>query len=281
MTAESRWISADELLERLGDPAIALLEISFVASDESFRRGHIPGAVWAYWKELLWDAHTRSFADAPTLARRLGELGVRSDQTLVIYGDPVQFGTYALWVLMAHGQPDVRALDGGKEHWLGARLPLTPSTTQPVAAGPRAFGPEDPSSIVGRDDVLRALDSGSHAILDFRSPEEYSGERVSPHDMAGGVDHGAERTGRIPTARHLYYRELLRDDATLKPASEILTALQARGVALDDPIIAYCRLSHRASLGWLALTELGAQNVQVYDGSWTEWGSMVGMPIER
>jgi thiosulfate/3-mercaptopyruvate sulfurtransferase len=175
----------------------------------------------------------------------------------------------------------VRVLDGGKEHWAGAGLPLTKAATVTTPVEPRAYGAVDTSSIIGRDEVLRALESGSHTILDFRSPEEYSGERVSPNEMPGGVDHGAERKGRIPTARHLYYGDLLRDDATLRPAGEIASALASRGTSLDDPIIAYCRLSHRASLGWLALTELGAKNVQVYDGSWTEWGSIVGMPIER
>jgi thiosulfate/3-mercaptopyruvate sulfurtransferase len=131
--------------------------------------------------------------------------------------------------------------------------------------------------------VLQALQNGDGTvILDLRSPEEYSGERVSPYDLVGTVDHGAERSGRIPGARHLYYRDLLRDDHTLRPREEIRAALAERGVGPDDRVIAYCRLSHRASLGWLALTEVaGHRSVQVYDGSWTEWGSMVGMPIER
>ena len=119
-------------------------------------------------------------------------------------------------------------------------------------------------------------------ILDFRSPEEYAGERVSPVGMPGGVDHGAQRAGRIPTARHLDYRELLRDDHTFKTATELLEALRARGIERDDQIIGYCRLSHRASLGWVALSDVaGLESVRVYDGSWTEWGSIVGAPIER
>jgi thiosulfate/3-mercaptopyruvate sulfurtransferase len=281
MSVPSRLISPSGLLDRLDDPSVAIVEVSFSPSNDSYRRAHIPGAAWAYWKDLLWDPAMRAFASPATLGARLGELGVGSDQTLAVYGEPVQFGAYALWVLAAHGQHNVRFLDGGKDYWLAAGLPLKDGVETPRPRKPRAFGETHTSSIAGRDTVLAAVASGSHAILDFRSPEEYSGERVSPYDMPGGVDHGAERAGRIPSARHFYYRDLLREDATLRPPEEIVAALQARGVTLNDPILAYCRLSHRASLGWLALTEAGARDVRVYDGSWTEWGSIVGVPIER
>ena len=118
-------------------------------------------------------------------------------------------------------------------------------------------------------------------IIDFRSPEEYVGERVSPPGMSGGVDHGAERAGHIPSARHLDYRELLNDDHTFKQPAELLAVLSARGVERSDQIIGYCRLSHRASLGWVALGDVAKlDSVRVYDGSWTEWGSIVGVPIE-
>jgi thiosulfate/3-mercaptopyruvate sulfurtransferase len=276
-------ISPAEVRDRLGGDDLALLEVSFKNSDASYRSAHLPGARWAYWKALLWDELRREFAAPEVLAERLGAYGVRDDQTLVVYGDPVQFGTYALWVLQAGGQRDVRVLDGGKEHWIAAGLPLTTDEAELQAAPPRPYGPQDRSSIVGRDVVLQTLQDGNGTvILDLRSPEEYSGERVSPYDLVGTIDHGAERSGRIPGARHLYYRDLLRDDHTLRPPEELRAALAERGVGPDDHVIAYCRLSHRASLGWLALTEVaGHRSVQVYDGSWTEWGSMVGMPIER
>jgi thiosulfate/3-mercaptopyruvate sulfurtransferase len=260
-------LSPAEARDRLGGDDLALLEVSFENSDQSYRQAHVPGARWAYWKALLWDDLRREFAAPPVLAERLGAYGVRQDHTLVVYGDPVQFGTYALWVLQAAGQRDVRVLDGGKEHWIAAGLPLTTDVPGLQVAPPRPYGPEDRSSIVGRDAVLQALRNGDGTVLlDLRSPEEYSGERVSPYDLVGTVDHGAERSGRIPGARHLYYRDLLRDDHTLRPREEIRAALAERGVGP----------------GWLALTEVaGHRSVQVYDGSWTEWGSMVGMPIER
>jgi len=179
------------------------------------------------------------------------------------------------------GFQNVQVLDGGKENWLTAGLPLEHGRLPPDSSKPREHGEVDRSSVIGRDDVSQALAAQSHVLLDLRSPEEYRGERVSPYDMPGGVDHGAERAGRIPGARHLYYRDLLQPNATLRPESEIVSAAGERGVSFDDPIILYCRLSHRASLGWLALTEAGFRDVAVYDGSWTEWGSLVGVPIER
>jgi thiosulfate/3-mercaptopyruvate sulfurtransferase len=274
-------MSAPELLARLHEPGIAVLEVSASEDDSGYREGHIPGARWAHWKTLLWDARRRAFVDAGVLADRLGALGIATDQSLVLVGDPVQFATYALWVLSAAGQQDIRFLDGGKEHWALISGPLTDEVTATIPLGPRTPGPIDPTTVVGRDAVLLSLETGEHQIVDFRSDEEYSGERVSPYDMVGGVDHGAERTGRIPSAVHLYYGDLLNEDWTLRSRAEILDVLRAAGVDPERKIIGYCRLSHRASLGWFALTEVvGAPNVQVYDGSWTEWGSIVGVPIE-
>lgn len=279
--SESTLISAAELRARLDDPALALLEVAASPDDHGYREAHIPGARWANWKALLWDPRRREFATPGLLAERLGALGIGTDQTLVVYGDPVQFASYALWVLTAAGQQDIRFLDGGKEHWVLIDGPLTSEPTTFDRLGPRTAGAIDDTTAVGRDVVLRALETGGHQIVDFRSPEEYSGERVSPHGMPGGVDHGAERAGRIPTARHLYYRDLLNEDWTLRSREEILPVLAAAGIDPDADIIGYCRLSHRATLGWLALTEIvGAPSVRVYDGSWTEWGSIVGVPIE-
>jgi thiosulfate/3-mercaptopyruvate sulfurtransferase len=132
----------------------------------------------------------------------------------------------------------------------------------------------------GRDEVLGGLGDPRRRLLDVRSPEEYRGERVMPPP---DFDHGAERKGRIPGARHLYYRELLNDDDTFKSPAELQTVLAARGINPGefDDVVAYCRLSHRATLVWTALNYLlGFDHVRIYDGSWTEWGSMVGMPVE-
>jgi thiosulfate/3-mercaptopyruvate sulfurtransferase len=270
MTDGGRVISAAALRERLEDPSVSILEVSAATDEEGYRRGHIPGAQWAHWKTLLWDERMRAFPDPRETARRLEELGVGRESALVLYGDPVQYGTYALWALTASGQRDLLVLDGGKEHWVGAGHELSTAAEHSRPGGPRRAGPPDLSAVVGRADVLAAIDRPGQIIVDFRSP-----------GMAGGVDHGAERAGHIPSARHLDYRELLNDDHTFTTPAELAAALAARGIERDEQIIGYCRLSHRATLGWVALGDVaGLSSVRVYDGSWTEWGSMVGVPIE-
>ncbi|OGL02691.1 MAG: hypothetical protein A3E31_17510 [Candidatus Rokubacteria bacterium RIFCSPHIGHO2_12_FULL_73_22] len=214
------------------------------------------------------------------MGRRLGRLGVAPDTTVVLYGDPVQYGTYAFWVLTLCGHPDVRLLDGAKTRWVAEGRPLS---TEVPAPTPVAYPPEpgDASSRVGRDDVRAGLGRPDRLLLDARAPEEYRGERVMPPPF---FDHGAERTGRIPGAVHLYFRELLNEDDTFKPADELRRVLAARGAMPDRPgeIVVYCRLSHRATLLWFAMHHLlGHDNVRVYDGSWTEWGSIVGFPVEK
>jgi thiosulfate/3-mercaptopyruvate sulfurtransferase len=281
MIDSGRVISAAALQARLDDPSVRILEVSASPDDAGYRSGHIPGARWAYWKTLLWDERMRAFPSAEESARRLGELGLGGETTLVLYGDPLQYGTYALWALSAAGQRDLLVLDGGKEHWAGAGRPLTTARAEVVLSAPRPHHSEDRSLLVGRDGVLAAIGEPDIKIVDFRSSEEYAGERVSPSGIAGGVDHGAERTGRIPGAHHLFYRDLLNDDWTFRDAPELLAAAARQGIAPDDRVIGYCRLAHRASLGWVALGDrAGFSSVRVYDGSWTEWGSIVGVPIE-
>jgi thiosulfate/3-mercaptopyruvate sulfurtransferase len=271
-------ISADELAERLGKPGLAVLEVSFEPSDAAFCDAHVPGARWAWWKALLWHETDRRFPEPETLAARLSALGIGGDDTLVLVGDPIQFATYAYWVLHMACRGNVLVLDGGRARWLSGGLPVESGEAQPVTAAEHPSGSEDFSAVIGRDGVLAAL-GGERVILDFRTPEEYAGERVSP--ASAPIDHGAERKGRIPGARHLHHELLLSSDGTFRSPDEIAAVFAEAGVGPDDEVIAYCRLSHRASLGWFALTQLlGRERVRVYDGSWTEWGSIVGMPIE-
>ena len=277
--SETRLISADALAARLGEPGLAVLEVAFHDNDEPFREAHVPGARWAQWKKLLWHETDREFADGATLARRLGALAIAGDATIVLVGDPIQFATYALWVLHMRGWKNVLLLDGGRSGWLAGGFPVESGRPEHDAAlhEPPAGG--DESSRIGRDGVLAAVKHGDRAIVDLRSAEEYRGERVAP--LTAPFDHGAERKGRIAGARHLPHEALLRDDGTFRSPDELRAAFAGVGVGDGEPVVTYCRLSHRASLGWFVLTELlGRGGVQVYDGSWTEWGSMVGMPIE-
>lgn len=263
----------------LVDPGVRVVEVSS-RKDPASREARIPGAVRWYWKDLCWHDTDRQLATPAEMAERLGRAGVSRDATLVLYGDPVQYGTYAAWVLSMAGHPDIRVLDGAYTRWARDGRPLSAQEPEArsVEYGPAAAGP---SARVGRDDVLQSLGRAGRLLLDVRSPEEYRGERVMPPP---GFDHGAERTGRIPGAVHLFYRDLLNDDDTFRAPNEIRAALETVGAGPDQSadVIAYCRLSHRATLVWAAMTVLlGWDNARIYDGSWTEWGSIVGFPVEK
>jgi thiosulfate/3-mercaptopyruvate sulfurtransferase len=212
------------------------------------------------------------------MASHLGRIGIAPNTTIVVYGSPVQYGTYAFWVLAMAGHHDVRLLDGGRKRWIADGRPL--STDIPTYA-PVDYPPtvSDVSSRVGRDDIRAKLGQSGRILLDVRSPEEYRGERVSPPP---GFDHGAERKGHIPGAIHLHFRDLLNDDDTFKTPEHMQERLAQVGIHPEAvaEIVTYCRLSHRATLVWFALSSvLGYRQVRVYDGSWTEWGSIVGFPI--
>jgi len=274
-----KLVSPSWLLERLDDPAITVLEISSDPEAKSYLKGHIPGAIFSFWKDLLWHETDREFVSSSELSSRLGEIGVSTDSTLVICGDPVQYGTYALWVMTMAGVKDVRILDGSRTRWINDGNPLD---TEGLSREPIDNGSLDPSiaTRIGRDKVLQKINNPDTVLLDVRSPEEYRGERVSP---PGGFDHGAERKGRIPGAVHLFFRELLNDDDTFISKEKLERKFSEVGVKKSSgkDIVSYCRLSHRATLSWFAMSEiLGIEKAQIYDGSWTEWGSIVGFPIE-
>jgi len=274
-----KLVSPSWLLERLDDPAITVLEISSDPEAKAYLKGHVPGAIFSFWKDLLWHETDREFVSSSELSSRLGEIGVSTDSTLVICGDPVQYGTYALWVMTMAGVKDVRILDGSRTRWINDGNPLD---TEGLSREPIDNGSLDPSiaTRIGRDEVLQKINNPDTVLLDVRSPEEYRGERVSP---PGGFDHGAERKGRIPGAVHLFFRELLNDDDTFISKEKLERKFSEVGVkkSSEKDIVSYCRLSHRATLSWFAMSEiLGIEKAQIYDGSWTEWGSIVGFPIE-
>lgn len=279
MPEVSRLVSTAWLAERLSDPQVRVIEVSSATDDSAYREGHIPGAAWWYWKAALWHPTDRDFATSAAMASRLVALGITHATTIVVYGRPVQFGTYAFWALTMCGHPDVRLLDGSITRWKAEGRPL--SREQP-AFRPAVYSPtaRDESSRLGRDAVRAGLGRADRVLLDVRTPEEYSGQRVSG---PGGFDHGAERAGRIPGAVHLFFRELVDEDDTFKDPQTLRRILAGAGIRdAGQGVVVYCRLSHRATLAWFAMRYLLAYgDVKVYDGSWTEWGSIVGFPVER
>jgi thiosulfate/3-mercaptopyruvate sulfurtransferase len=245
----------------------------------AYRSGHVPGALGWDWKSMLWDSHMREFPSPQDFAARLGSAGIGNDTTVVFYGEPVQFGVYAWWTFTYCGHPSVKVLDGARVRWQAEGRPWTTEPARPRA--PVTYTPVERNvgMRMGREEVLSVLGRAGTVLLDGRSGEEYRGERVNG---PGGPDVGALRYGRIPGAKHLYFEELLEADKRFKSPDAIRKAVEARGATREKDIVAYCRMSHRATVLYFALTELaGYDKVRVYDGSWTEWGNLVGVPVER
>jgi len=274
-------VRADWLEDHLSDPDLRIIEVCSLPGNKTYQEGHIPGAMWVYWKAACWHQTDREFVTPAAMARLFGGMGISPQSTVVLYGDPVQYGGYAFWAFTMAGHSNLRLLDGGRRKWVTDRRPL--SSAVPRFAAVAYPVPAGTSSMrVGRRNVRENLQNPRRLLLDVRSPEEYTGKRVS--DYSFPVDHGAERTGRIPGAVHLYFKELLNDDDTFKAPEQLRRVLAAAGVAPEkfDDVVCYCRLSHRATMAWIAMTEiLGHTNIKIYDGSWTEWGSIVGYPIEK
>jgi thiosulfate/3-mercaptopyruvate sulfurtransferase len=271
------------LESRLGKPGLVLLEVSFYEPEKaSYFRGHAPGAHYVPWKEFCWHDTDREFATPEVMADRMAHFGVTDDSTVVLIGDTIQFATYAFWVLaMAGLEHLVTVLDGGSLNWAESGRPQTLEVLATPPFGTVTPRVADQSSRVGRDNVLSHLDDPGRVLIDVRSPEEYRGDRVAP--LTAPYDHGAERTGHIPGAKHLYYLDrLLRADGTFRSPDEVIAEFEEEGATVDKEIVTYCRLAHRASLAWFALTRLADRpNARIYDGSWTEWGSIVGFPVAR
>jgi thiosulfate/3-mercaptopyruvate sulfurtransferase len=279
--ASSSLVSAAWLEEHLADPDLRIIEVCSLRDDKTYHEGHIPGAMWVYWKSACWHETDRDLVTPAAMAKLFGGMGIGPQSTVVLYGDPVQYGSYAYWAFTMAGHKNLKLLDGGRRKWVNDKRPLSRNVPHfPAVAYPEPKGTS--SMRVGRRDVRDNLGQPQRLVLDVRSAEEYTGKRVSEYTFP--VDHGAERTGRIPGAVHFYFKEFLNEDDSFKSPDQLRGALAAAGIAPEtfDDVVCYCRLTHRATIGWVAMSEiLGHGNIKLYDGSWTEWGSIVGYPIEK
>jgi thiosulfate/3-mercaptopyruvate sulfurtransferase len=274
-------VTPEWLAPRLGSPGLRLIEIAGLRQEEmpAYRAGHVPGAVCWRWKEMLWDERMRDFPDPGEFARRMAAAGISNDTTVVVYGEDIQFGVYAWWALTYCGHPDVRLLDGGRYRWTAEGRPLEAAFPSPPQSAEYQSVERKAAMRIYRDEVQGALGDPDTLVLDARSREEYLGLRVGG---PGGPDVGAVRAGRIPGAKHFYFLDLLDETKAFRPAQTLQQLVREIGGDKAERIITYCRMSHRATVAYFALAEmLGYPNVRVYDGSWTEWGNLVGVPIER
>ncbi|QRN80549.1 MAG: sulfurtransferase [Nocardiopsis sp. BM-2018] len=273
-------VTTEWVAEHLDDPSVRLVEV-----DEDvllYAQGHVPGAVTLDWLTELQRPDVRDFVDAAGFARLLGSKGIGNEHTVVLYGDKSNWwAAYAYWFFRYNGHRDVRLMDGGRQLWLAEGRPL--ETAAPAVTPARYRVPYRDASIRAfAADVLQhvlAVKDGRGSLVDVRSPQEYSGEKLH---MPEYPQEGAQRGGHIPGASNVPWASAVRDDGTFRSRAELQALYAEHGVTPDAPVITYCRIAERSSHTWFVLHELlGYPDVRNYDGSWTEWGNMVGVPIER
>ncbi|GAB7094505.1 sulfurtransferase [Halolamina litorea] len=277
--ATDALVSPEWVEERLDefqsdDPDYRLVEVS--VDTEAYDEGHAPGAIGFSWETQLQDQTTRDILSKGDFESLLGGHGIANDSTVVFYGDNSNwFAAYAYWQFNYYGHDDVRLLDGGRDYWVENDFPLTTEEPDFPEQEYTARGPfEDVRAY--REDVENAIERGV-PLVDVRSPEEFSGEVLAPP----GLNETAQRGGHIPGARNISWAATVNDDGTFKSADELRELYGAEGIDGDESIVTYCRIGERSSIAWFALHELlGYEATVNYDGSWTEWGNLVGAPVE-
>ena len=270
-------VTTDWLDERLGDEGLAVAEVD--EDPDLYDEGHIPGAVKLHWRDDLQDRYVRDVVSKERFEELMGERGITESATVVLYGDKNNwFAAYAYWYLKLFGHEDVRVLDGGRQKWIEEGKGLTADPVAPARVVYQARA-RDESIRIRRDEILEGLRDPRVALIDVRSPQEYAGELVAP---PGYEQEGASRAGHIPGAQCIPWASAVRDDGTFRSADELRELYGSRGVVPEKEIRAYCRIGERSAHTWFVLHELlGYERVRNYDGSWVEWGNLVGVPIER
>jgi thiosulfate/3-mercaptopyruvate sulfurtransferase len=274
--AKNVLVDADWAQQHLDDPNVRFVEVD--VDTAAYAEGHVPGAVGWNWTSQLSDGLRRDIVSRAELERLLGDSGIGPDTTIVLYGDNNNwFAAWAYWQLKLFGVEDVRILNGGRKLWVAEGRPT--STDVPAYEPTGIDLPEaDFSQRAFRDDVLRQVESDG-ALVDVRSPAEFAGELLAP---AALPQEGAQRAGHVPGAANIPWGQAVNEDGTFKSADELRDLYAAKGITADRDVIAYCRIGERSSHTWFVLHELlGFERVRNYDGSWTEYGSLVGVPIEK
>ena len=273
MSREKTLVSTDWALENLNTPKVVLVEVD--EDTTLYEGGHIEGAITFHWRDDLQDGLIRDLISKEKFEALLSKNGISNDSTVVLYGGNNNwFATYAFWYFKIYGHQDVRLLDGGRKLWELKGLPLV--TDVPTRTATRYVAAERDNSIRAyRDEVIAAI--GTKNIVDVRSPAEFSGELAAPAHLP---QEGGQIKGHIPTAKNIPWSKAANEDGTFKSDAELREIYSAAGVDLAKDTIAYCRIGERSAFSWFVLHELlNVTNVKNYDGSWTEYGSLVGVPV--
>ncbi len=268
---DTQWVE-----DHLGDRSVRIVEVD--ENPALYAEAHIPGAIGFDWKTDLQDQVKRDFLGPEEFGRLFGSRGMSNDHTVVLYGDRNNwFAAYTYWYLKYYGHDAVKLVNGPREKWISEGRPVS---TDVPSYEPASFTAQtgDDSIRAKRDEVLDALEAKTR-LVDVRSPQEYSGELIA---MAGYENEGAQRAGHIPGAASVPWAQAVQEDGTFKSADDLRELYTEKGVLGGKDIIAYCRIGERSAHTWFVLHELlGEDDVKNYDGSWTEWGNLVNVPIEK
>jgi thiosulfate/3-mercaptopyruvate sulfurtransferase len=269
-------VSTEWAEEHLNDPTVRLVEVD--VENDAYDQGHIPGAIAWSWQRELSDQVLRDVIPRDKFEQLLSQSGIARDTTVVLYGDNNNwFAAWAFWQLKIYGHPDVRLLNGGRKKWLLEGRELTHDVPVFASTEYRAQEP-DYSLRAFLPDVQKAVRDKYAALVDVRSPQEFTGEILAPP----GLPETAQRGGHIPGARSIPWGKAANEDGSFKSFEELKELYANEGIEGNKPIITYCRIGERSSYSWFVLKYLlGYRNVTNYDGSWTEWGNLVAAPIER
>src|ERR1700691_239010 len=270
-------VSTQWAAEHLNDSNIRPVEGD--VDTTAYDQGHIPGAVGWNWQSQLQDNIRRDLIGQEALETLLGQSGISNDTTILLYGDNNNwFAAYAFWQLKYYGHKDVRLINGGRKKWVEEKRPLTTEPTKVAATKYRATGPDE-SIRARKEDVFGVLEKKKAAqLVDVRSGDEFTGKIIAPP----GMSETAQRGGHIPGAANIPWAQAANEDGTFKSAEALKALYDGKGITGKNEVMAYCRLGEPSSHSWFVLKYLlGYDKVKNYDGSWTEWGNLVGAPIEK